>query len=83
MAGPATAICDIRIDGEPQALAAQPGEEASDNTSGSATNGFARTLVSDGLLARGRHTVALACRELTGNARIDVPTIAAIAIGSG
>jgi hypothetical protein len=64
-------------------LAAQPGEETSDNTSGSATNGFARTLVSDGPLARGRHRVALVCRELTGNARIDVPTIAAIAIGSG
>ena len=64
-------------------LAVQPGEEASDNTSGSATNGFARTLVSERLLARGRHTVALACKELTGNVRIDAPTIAAIAIGSG
>lgn len=81
--GPAAAICDIRIDGDSQPLAAQPGEEATDNTSGSATNGFARTLVSDGPLARGRHRVALACRELTGNVRIDVPTIAAIAIGSG
>ncbi len=81
--GPATAICDVRIDGDPQALAAQPGEETSDNTSGSATNGFARTLVSGRPLARGRHRVALACKEFTGNSRIDVPTIAAIAIGSG
>jgi hypothetical protein len=81
--GPARAICEVRIDGDPQPLPAQPGEETSDNTSASATNGFARTLVSDGMLARGRHRVALACRELSGNARIDVPTIAAIAIGSG
>ncbi len=37
-----------------------------------------------GRLARAvRHRVALACKELTGNVRIDVPTIAAIAIGSG
>jgi len=83
VSGPSKASCEIRIDGDPQPLAAKPGEEATDNTSGSATNGFARTLVSDGPLARGRHRVALACRELTGNARIDVPTIAAIAIGSG
>ncbi len=80
--GPARAICDVRIDGDPQALAVQPGEEASDNTSGTATNGFARTAVTSGPLARGRHRIALACKELTGNARIDVPTIAAIAIGS-
>jgi hypothetical protein len=73
----------VRIDGDPQPLAAQPGEETSDNTSGVATNGFARTLVSDGMLARGRHRIALACREFTGDARIDVPAIAAIAIGSG
>jgi hypothetical protein len=33
-------------------------------------------------LARGQHKVALACKEFTGNTRIDVPTIAAIAIGS-
>ena len=83
VAGPSKAICEIRIDGKPEPLAVQPGEEASDNTSGSATNGFARTVVSDGRLARGRHRVTLTCREFTGNARIDVPTIAAIAIGSG
>jgi hypothetical protein len=80
--GPARAICDVRIDGDPQALAAQPGEETSDNTSGTATNGFARTVVTSARLARGRHKVALACKEFTGNTRIDVPTIAAIAIGS-
>ena len=80
--GPARAICDVRIDGDPQALAAQPGEETSDNTSGTATNGFARTVVTSARLARGRHKVALACKEFTGNSRIDVPTIAAIAVGS-
>ena len=33
--------------------------------------------------ARARtHKVALACKELLGNVRIDAPTIAAIAIGS-
>jgi hypothetical protein len=80
--GPARAICDVRIDGDPQPLAAQPGEETSDNSSGTATNGFARTLVTSGPLAPGRHKVALACKEFTGNSRIDVPTIAAIAIGS-
>jgi hypothetical protein len=80
--GPARAICDVRIDGDPQALAAQPGEETSDNTSGTATNGFARTVVTSARLARGQHKVALACKEFTGNTRIDVPTIAAIAIGS-
>jgi hypothetical protein len=80
--GPARAICDVRIDGDPQALAVQPGEETSDNTSGTATNGFARTVVTSARLARGRHKVALACKEFTGNTRIDVPTIAAIGIGS-
>jgi hypothetical protein len=33
-------------------------------------------------LPKGRHEVALACKQLTGNVRIDVPTIAAIAISS-
>jgi hypothetical protein len=80
--GPARAICDVRIDGDPQALAVQPGEETSDNTSGTATNGFARTVVTSARLAQGRHKVALACKEFTGDTRIDVPTIAAIAIGS-
>jgi hypothetical protein len=33
-------------------------------------------------LPKGRHHVVLACKEFTGNVRIDVPTIAAIAISS-
>jgi hypothetical protein len=82
VAGAAQAICDVRIDGRPQSLAVEPGEQASDNTSGTATNGFARTVVTPNPLARGRHQIALACKEFSGNVRIDVPTIAAIAIAS-
>jgi hypothetical protein len=80
--GPAKAICDVRVDKRPQGLAAQPGEQAADNTSSLATNGFARTVVTPDPISRGPHTIALACKELVGNVRIDVPTIAAIAIGS-
>ena len=79
---PAQAICEVRIDNDPQALPIQPGEEATDNTSGTATNGFARTVVTEDRLPPGRHKIALACKEFTGNVRIDAPTIAAIAIGS-
>jgi hypothetical protein len=77
------ASCRIRVDGIAESLAVSPGEQVVDNTSGAATNGFARTVVTDDPLAKGRHTVALACKELAGNVRIDVPTIAAIAIGTG
>jgi hypothetical protein len=81
--GSANAHCEVRIDNKAEALSVNPGEEAADNTSGAATNGFARTVVPRDSLAPGRHTVALACNELSGNVRIDAPTIAAIAIGSG
>jgi hypothetical protein len=81
--GPAQAICQIRIDHRVHGLPGQPGEEARDNTSSTATNGFARTVVTPDPLARGTHHVALACKEFTGDVRIDVPTIAAIAISSG
>lgn len=79
---PAKATCDVRVDGDRQGLSVQPGEQTTDNTSSLATNGFARTVVTPDSLARGPHRVALACKELVGNVRIDVPTIAAIAIGS-
>jgi hypothetical protein len=79
--GPAQASCRLRIDGVAETLAVEPGEQTSDNTSGTATNGFARTVVTSEL-PRGDHTVSLACKELAGNVRIDAPTIAAIAIGS-
>jgi hypothetical protein len=80
--GPAKAICEIRIDGHPEALAVQPGEQARDNTSSLATNGFARTVVTADPLAKGTHRIALACKDFAGDARIDVPTIAAIAVAS-
>ena len=81
--GPANAHCEVRIDGDAEAVSVDPGEETSDNTSGAATNGFARTVVTNDPLAPGKHRVALACNQLAGNVRIDAPTIAAIAIGSG
>jgi hypothetical protein len=80
--GPSNAHCEIQVDGQAEPVAVNPGEGATDNTSGAATNGFARTIVSPGVLARGRHEVALACNQLSGNVRIAAPTIAAIAIGS-
>jgi hypothetical protein len=80
--GPAQAICKVEIEGQPQALPVQPGEESADNSSSTATNGFARTAVTPNPLAKGPHRIALACKEFTGNVRIDVPTIAAIAIGT-
>jgi hypothetical protein len=81
-AGGAAASCRLRIDGVSESLAVSPGEQVTDNTSGTATNGFARTVVTPDPLAKGPHRIALACKELVGNVRIDVPTIAAIAIGS-
>jgi hypothetical protein len=80
--GSANTHCEVRIDNEPEPVSANPGEETTDNTSGAATNGFARTVVSRRPVARGQHEVALACNQLSGNVRIDAPTIAAIAIGS-
>jgi hypothetical protein len=77
--GAIAAGCDVRIDDVAQALEVSPGE-VTDNTSSGASNGFARTAVSP-LLSAGSHKVALACRELDGDVRIDSPTIAAIAIG--
>jgi hypothetical protein len=83
LGSPAKATCEIRIDGDRVGLPVQPGEQSIDNTSSLATNGFARTVVTRDPLPKGRHQVALACKELVGNVRIDVPTIAAIAIGAG
>jgi hypothetical protein len=80
--GPASSICEIRVDDALAGLPGQPGEETADNTSGTATNGFARTVVIGDRLATGKHKVALACNEYAGNVRIDVPTIAVIAIGA-
>jgi len=77
--GPAKAVCQVRVDGAASALSAAPGEDASDNTSVSATNGFARTVVS-APLAPGEHSIALACSEFAGDVRIENPTIAVLAV---
>jgi hypothetical protein len=75
----ASATCEVRINDVATAISASPGEASFDNTSGVATNGFARTVVSNRLPA-GTHRVALACRELLGDTRINHPTVAAIGI---
>lgn len=81
--GPAKALCQLRVDGAASALSAAPGEDASDNTSVSATNGFARTVVTPQRVAAGRHVVSLACRELSGDALIENPTLAVLAVRGG
>jgi hypothetical protein len=80
--GPAKAECQLRVDDEATALGSNPGEEATDNTSGGATNGFARTLVTPNPIPAGSHRVALACSEVSADVRIENPTIAAIAIAT-
>ena len=83
LGGPGQASCRISIDGHAQPLAVDPGEVASDNTALTATNGFARTYLSPTPLSPGLHRVALTCKRLAGNVRIDSPTIAAVAVGAG
>jgi hypothetical protein len=78
----ASAECEIRIDGTPTPISANPGEAASSNTSALATNGFARTVVTPELVASGSHQISLACNESDGDVRIQHPTIAAIAIAT-
>jgi len=78
----AKAVCEIRVDGVDQALSENPGV-GTDNTSGQATDGFARTLVTNSVTA-GTHDVALACEQLgADDARIASPTIAVIAVSTG
>jgi len=78
--GPASVSCEILVDStRTGGRTGLPGEIAMDNTSLSATNGFARTAVSQ-QLPPGTHQVSLACSELGGDARLAAPTIAALAI---
>ncbi len=60
-----------------------PGESVTTNTDTTATDGFARTFVSRDPIKKGRHKISLACAQLSGNVKIDVPTIAAIALNAG
>jgi hypothetical protein len=78
--GAGQAECRMSVDGTRESLAISPGEVAR-NTSPTATNGFARTLVTS-RLERGVHRFGLACRPFNGRVRIDSPTIAAVAIGT-
>jgi hypothetical protein len=88
---PTEASCAIRIDGMPVGGGTAPGEEAVDNTSGAAQNGFALTVVTagdappfhNGSLRPGRHAVALTCERGIGNPRIDQPQISVLGIASG
>jgi hypothetical protein len=83
LGGPGQASCRISIDGRAQPFPADPGEVSTDNTSITATNGFARTFLSPDPLPAGQHTIALSCKRLLGSVRIDSPTIAAVAVGTG
>ncbi len=83
LGGPGQASCRVSIDNQTQPFAVDPGEVATDNTALTATNGFARTFVPPDRFSAGAHAVALACKRLTGNVRIDSPTIAAVAVGAG
>ena len=77
---PGSVRCDIHVDGaRVSGRPDVPGEAATDNTSLTATNGFARAAVSEHLPA-GTHHVSLACSELGGDARLAAPTIAALAV---
>jgi hypothetical protein len=88
---PTHATCGIHIDGTGVGGGAGPGEEAVDNTSGVAQNGFALTFVTAGdappfhagTLRPGRHTVALTCEKGIGSPKIDQPQISVLGIASG
>jgi hypothetical protein len=87
---PTHVSCAINIDGIDVGGGASPGEEAVDNTSSAAQNGFALTFVTagsappfrDGTLRRGRHAVALRCQKGIGSPKIDQPQISVLAIAS-
>jgi hypothetical protein len=76
------ASCRVSIDGVNDPFAIAPGEASVKNTDANATNGFARTLVSRDPVTGGQHIVALKCQRLVGQARIDDPTIAVIAVAA-
>ena len=79
--GPAEARCQVIVDGVREPLGVLPGEQSTDNTSVTATNGFARTVVPGEALGPGSHRIAFGCQEFSGNARIHESTIAVVAAG--
>ena len=77
--GASSLDCRIAIDGTNEADGSTPGEE-SDSTNLGATDGFARTRVTE-RLRRGRHNVALRCAEPAGDdGRLASATIAVLGI---
>lgn len=76
--GPALSLCEIRIGGQ-FAGAVAPGEQSTDNTDAGATESFTVTGLS-GVLPAGSHAVSLACNQVSGDARIFQPSVAAIAL---
>jgi hypothetical protein len=78
---PAKGNCQIRT-GDADALHIQAVGEESASTSATATDGFARTLVTPRLRA-GRTRFTLACNQVGGDLRVASPTIAAFAMTNG
>ena len=79
---PGESSCRIAVDGVDEPLSVAPGEAQSINTDINATNGFARTFMSPFPVDAGQHIMALRCKRLGGQVRIDEPTIAAIAVAA-
>jgi hypothetical protein len=79
----ASALCEIRVDGNSVGDDGAPGEALTDNTSGGATNGFARTYVSSEPLPAGKHRVALSCSENAADVVIQDVSLAVLGIGTG
>jgi hypothetical protein len=79
-AGGGSSNCEVRIDGAVAAITQMPGESTTTNTSSTATDGFARSLVTPAL-DPGPHEFALACNQPTlKDAQIADPTIAVLAL---
>lgn len=80
---PAKGNCQVRLNNQPQPLGEMPGEEGDSTTDASATNGFARTLVTP-VVPPGNATLSLACNQAgTPDFGVRNPTIAAIALTNG
>ncbi|MGI9558007.1 MAG: hypothetical protein ACR2N5_08705 [Solirubrobacterales bacterium] len=86
--------CRLEVDDDtvaiPHSTTVEPGEDISTegtvddhiHTSGTGTNGFAITAVTDPLPA-GSHNFELSCNEQVGNTQINDATISAVMVGSG
>jgi len=83
-AGGAQGECLLEVDGGttgiPHSTTGRLGEDA-DTTNSSATNGYARTAVTN-VLAAGSHTFALSCNEDVANIVYNRALISAVMIGS-